>query len=62
MKRMDKKRFDEILIEEGFDDVQLRDRLWKMRPSDYLIEDKLREVAREFKNQQPKLRRELGLG
>jgi hypothetical protein len=52
---MDKKRFNEILTEEGIDDSKLRDDLWLTRPPADLDETEVRSAARRFNENLPGL-------
>ncbi len=53
---MTRDNFDRILAEEGIDDAQLRDDIWRSRPSGEIDAEKLRTTAKEFKEQLPNLR------
>ncbi|MBI2062306.1 MAG: hypothetical protein HYT64_01265 [Candidatus Yanofskybacteria bacterium] len=52
---MDRETFDRILKEEGIDDVNLRDEIWRSRPPD-IREDDLRLAARRFAQELPSLK------
>lgn len=48
---MTRDEFDRILIEEGIAKRNLRDEIWKKRPSNNLDEEKLRKICRGWKKQ-----------
>ena len=52
---MDRQTFDSILIEEGIDDISLRNDIWNTRPGDGLDENRLRFAASQFKRSLPNL-------
>jgi hypothetical protein len=52
---MDRETFDRILKEEGIDDANLRDNIWRSHPPD-IREDNLRLAARRFAQELPSLK------
>lgn len=52
---MDRETFNRILAEEGIDDVNLSDDIWRSHPPD-IREDNLRLTARRFAQELPSLK------
>ena len=57
---MTREMFDQILIEEGVEDVGLRDDIWRDKPASWdsvpNVKEKLRDAARRYKKLLPELR------